>query len=86
MRKLIVLLLFPFAAFPQNNYPQLLEQFMTGQHDYFRFNGNVMVIKQGKIFYQQSLGYADYNTRRLLNDSSVFELALFQNNSPLWEL
>jgi len=75
MRKLIVLLLFPFAAFSQNNYPQLLQQFMTGQHDYFRFNGNVMVIKQGKIIYQRALGYADYNARRLLNDSSVFELA-----------
>lgn len=75
MRKLLVLLLFPFAVSAQNNYPQLLQQFMTGQHDYFRFNGNVMVIKNGKIIYQQALGYADYDTKRPLNNNSAFELA-----------
>lgn len=76
MRKLFVLVLFyPFVVSAQNNYSQLLQQFMTGQHDYFRFNGNAMVIKHGKIIYQQALGFADYNTKRSLNDSSVFELA-----------
>jgi CubicO group peptidase (beta-lactamase class C family) len=75
MRKLIVLLLFPFAVFAQDNYQQKLQQFMTGQHDYFRFNGNAMVIKNGKVIYQQSLGYADYDSKRPLNDSSAFELA-----------
>ena len=69
MKKLFVLLLFPFTLSAQNNYPQLLKQFMTGQHDYFRFNGNAIVIKQGKIIYQQALGYADYNSNRPLNDS-----------------
>ena len=75
MRKLIAFVLFPFALAAQNSYQQKLQQFMTGQHDYFRFNGNAMVIKNGKIIYQQSLGYADYDTKSLLNDSSVFELA-----------
>ncbi len=75
MRKLIILILFPFAATAQNDVPQKLKQFMTGQHDYFRFNGNAMVIKKGEIIYQQPLGYADYDSKRLLNDSSVFELA-----------
>ncbi|HEY2720631.1 MAG TPA: serine hydrolase [Chitinophagaceae bacterium] len=75
MRKLIVFLFLPFAAGAQNNIPQLLQRFMTGQHDYFRFNGNVMVIKNGKVAYQQCLGYTDYNSKRPLNDSSVFELA-----------
>ena len=53
-------------------FQQKLKQFMTGQHDYFRFNGNAMVIKKGEIIYQQSLGYADYDSKRPLNDSSVF--------------
>ncbi len=48
---------------------------MTGQHDYFKFNGNILVAKGGNIIYQQDLGYADFNSKRLLNDSSVFELA-----------
>src|SRR5689334_10230929 len=75
MRKLIAFVLFPFALAAQDSYQQKLQQFMTGQHDYFRFNGNAMVIKNGKIIYQQALGYADYDTKSLLNDSSVFELA-----------
>src|SRR4029078_5201268 len=37
--------------------------------------GNVIVIKKGAIIYEQALGYADYDSKRLLNDSSVFELA-----------
>lgn len=75
MRKLIIILFIPSVIAAQNNYPQLLQQFITGQHDYFRFNGNAMVIKNGNIIYRQALGYADYNTQRPLNDSSVFELA-----------
>src|SRR5438552_9365692 len=76
MRKLfIVLLFFPFSVSAQNDYTQKLRQFMTGERDYFRFNGNVMVIKQGKVIYKQTLGYADYSSKRPLNDSSAFELA-----------
>ena len=74
MRKLIILLIAPFAAAAQDNSSQLKE-FMSGQHEFFRFNGNAMVIWNGKIIYEQSLGYADYNSKRELNDSSIFELA-----------
>jgi hypothetical protein len=42
--------------------------------------------KKVNPIYQQALGYADYNSKRMLNDSSVFELASFQNNSRQWEL
>jgi hypothetical protein len=52
MRKLIALLFFPFAVAAQDSYRQKLQQFMTGQHDYFRFNGNAMVIEKGKVIYQ----------------------------------
>jgi len=75
MRKLLLLFLLPLSLAGQKNYSSLLQQFMTGQHDYFRFNGNILVAKGGNIIYQQSLGYADFNTKRTLNDSSVFELA-----------
>jgi len=75
MKKYILLLLLPFSLAAQKDYSSLLKQFMTGQHDYFKFNGNVLVAKGGNIIYQQDLGYADFNSKRLLNDSSVFELA-----------
>jgi CubicO group peptidase (beta-lactamase class C family) len=52
-----------------------LDEFLSGQQKHFRFNGNVLVAENGVPILQKSYGYADYNTKRLLNDSSVFELA-----------
>ncbi|MET0462365.1 MAG: serine hydrolase domain-containing protein [Chitinophagaceae bacterium] len=52
-----------------------MDEFLTGQAKYFRFNGNVLVAENGQPILQKSYGYADYTTKRLLNDSSVFELA-----------
>src|SRR5450432_4266056 len=75
MKKIFLLFLLPLSLAAQKNYTPALREFMTGQHNYFRFNGNILVAKEGNIIYRQSLGYADYNTKRLLNDSSVFELA-----------
>jgi CubicO group peptidase (beta-lactamase class C family) len=75
MKKIFLLLLLPFSLAAQKNYIPALREFMTGQHDYFHFNGNVLVAKGGNIIYQQAFGYADYNSKRMLNDSSVFELA-----------
>ncbi len=75
MKKLILLLLFPVAVIAQKDHAQLLQQYMTGQNKYFQFNGNILVAEKGKPVYQQALGYADYNTKRMLNDNSVFELA-----------
>ena len=75
MKKIIVLLLFPIAAIAQKDHAQLLNQFIKGQHDHFHFNGNVLVADKGAVIYQQALGYADYNTKRALDNNSVFELA-----------
>jgi CubicO group peptidase (beta-lactamase class C family) len=75
MRKLLLILCVPVFVAAQRDYPVLLKQFMTGQHDYFRFNGNILVAKGGKIIYQQDLGYADFDSKRQLNDSTAFELA-----------
>jgi CubicO group peptidase (beta-lactamase class C family) len=75
MKKLFLFLLLPLSLAAQKDYSSLLRQFMNGQHDYFRFNGNILVARAGNIIYQQALGDADFNTKRQLNDSSVFELA-----------
>ena len=48
---------------------------MDGQLKYFKFNGNILVSDSGKIIYQQALGLADYNSKRMLDNNSVFELA-----------
>lgn len=53
----------------------LMDEFLSGQQKYFRFNGNVLVAENGKIIFQKSYGYAHFDTKRLLNDTTVFELA-----------
>jgi CubicO group peptidase (beta-lactamase class C family) len=75
MKKILLLLLIPVCGLAQKNDPALLEQFMKGQHDFFHFNGNILIARAGHIIYRQSLGYADFNSARPLNDSSIFELA-----------
>jgi CubicO group peptidase (beta-lactamase class C family) len=75
MKKIFLLLLLPVQLVAQKDHATLLRQFMTGQHDYFRFNGNILIAKEGNIIYQQDLGYADFNSKRPLNDSTAFELA-----------
>ncbi|MEO6612706.1 MAG: serine hydrolase [Chitinophagaceae bacterium] len=75
MKKLILLLLFPLSVSAQKDISGQLKQFLEGQHRYFNFNGNVLAAIAGMPFYEGSFGYADFNSKRLLNDSSVFELA-----------
>jgi CubicO group peptidase (beta-lactamase class C family) len=52
-----------------------LDQLFTELQARGNFNGNVIVARQGEILYQKSFGFADYASQRMLNDSSVFELA-----------
>ena len=75
MKKILLLLFIPVFATAQKDHAKLLQEYMTGQNKYFQFNGTILVAEKGKPIYQQALGYADYNTKRMLNDSSVFELA-----------
>jgi CubicO group peptidase (beta-lactamase class C family) len=52
-----------------------LDEYLTAQSTHYRFNGNVLVAENGKIIFQKSCGYANFDTKLMLNDSSVFELA-----------
>lgn len=72
---IFLLVIFSCNAPYTKNYPTLIEDFMLSQVSENDFNGNVLVAKEGKIIYKKSFGYADFDTKRLLNDSSVFELA-----------
>ena len=78
MNKALLLTIVIFCACnsPKNDSVESkLDEFLSGQVKYFRFNGNVLVAENGKTVFQKSYGYADYDNKRLLNDSSVFELA-----------
>lgn len=54
---------------------QTLDQFLQSQAQFNKFNGNVLVAEKGKVILQKSFGFANFDTKESLNDTSVFELA-----------
>lgn len=52
-----------------------IDSVMSSAVDTARFNGNVLVARNGEVVYQKCFGAANFYTNEMLNDSSVFELA-----------
>ncbi|MBW3521666.1 serine hydrolase [Chryseobacterium sp. NKUCC03_KSP] len=52
-----------------------LDSLFTKNYEDKIFNGNVLIAEKGKIIFQKSFGVADYETKRLLNNATIFELA-----------
>lgn len=52
-----------------------LDSLFTKNYEDKIFNGNVLIAEKGKIIFQKSFGVADYETKRLLNNTTIFELA-----------
>jgi CubicO group peptidase (beta-lactamase class C family) len=81
MTKNILLALATLLLFACNSNNEInktaaqLDEYLTAQSTHYRFNGNVLVAENGEIVFQKSYGYANFDTKRMLNDSSVFELA-----------
>lgn len=75
MKKLILLFLFPLTLAAQDKYAELLDSFMTAEANVRGFNGNVLVAKAGDIIYKKSFGYRNYDTKELLDENTVFEIA-----------
>lgn len=52
-----------------------LDTLYTELYEKGAFNGNVLVAENGNIIFEKSYGLADEQTKRKLNDSTLFELA-----------
>jgi CubicO group peptidase (beta-lactamase class C family) len=52
-----------------------IDSVMQSVVDTARFNGNVLVARNGKVIYKKSFGPSNFYTGEMLNDSSLFELA-----------
>ncbi|WP_175622367.1 serine hydrolase domain-containing protein [Chryseobacterium schmidteae] len=52
-----------------------LDSLFTKKYEDKILNGNVLIAEKGKIIFQKSFGVADYETKRLLNNATIFELA-----------
>jgi CubicO group peptidase (beta-lactamase class C family) len=53
--------------------PAVYDEYMEAEANLYRFNGNVLVAKKGKVIYQRSFGWADYELKRPLNSGSIFD-------------
>ena len=71
----IILLFSCNSKTKENKYSKIIDEYLTGQATLYKFNGNVLIADKGEIIFQKSYGSADFDSKRLLNDSSVFELA-----------
>lgn len=58
-----------------SNPDKRIHEFMMELHRRSGFNGNVLVAKDGKIIYENAIGWADHLHRDSLKINSVFELA-----------
>jgi CubicO group peptidase (beta-lactamase class C family) len=74
MRKIIIILLFPFAATAQQNYPQLLDQYMTAQNQVKGFTGAVLVMQKNKVLLRKGYGMADREWNIPNTPETIFEL------------
>jgi CubicO group peptidase (beta-lactamase class C family) len=52
-----------------------IDEFIKNLHKTRGFNGNILVAKQGKIVYENAIGWADYLHRDSLKINSQFEMA-----------
>jgi len=78
MKKIFLFLLSAVcAALPRTlnaqNNTVTFDTYMKGQADLYRFNGNVLIAKNGKVIYKKSFGFADYNTQNKLDNNSIFD-------------
>jgi CubicO group peptidase (beta-lactamase class C family) len=51
-----------------------LEKYFSALSNNQEFNGNVLIAEKGKIIYQKSYGYADWDIKRLNTNKSVFPI------------
>jgi len=74
MKKIIILLILPFALQAQKDYPALLDAYMQAAVNVNQFTGSVLIGKHDHIIYQKTFGTLDYANTKPLDESSMFEL------------
>lgn len=77
MKILILIFFLPSFIFSQDLTQKInqLDSFMTLSAEVKGFNGNVLVAKDGKVLYEKSFGYKNYDTKEPLDLNTVFEIA-----------
>lgn len=74
LRPFLIILLSSTTVFSQSKQAAL-EKYFSKLSKNQRFNGNVLVAENGKIIYQKSFGYANFENKRLNTKTSTFPIA-----------
>jgi CubicO group peptidase (beta-lactamase class C family) len=74
MKKIFILLLFPFALHAQKDYTALLDNYMKAAVSINQFTGSVLIAKGNNIIYQKTFGTLDYADTKPLDGNSMFEI------------
>jgi len=61
-------------VFGQNRV-QKIDSLLVELHSRGKFNGNILIAEKGNVLYKKSFGFANEETKQLLNENSIFELA-----------
>lgn len=69
------LLLITFLNLTAQNKQKDLDQYFSALAENKQFNGNVLIAENGKVLYQKSFGYADFETKRKNTSESSFPIA-----------
>jgi CubicO group peptidase (beta-lactamase class C family) len=76
MKSIFFLLAFPLNLIAQRNYPALLDKYMQSVVEINNYYGNVLIAKGGRIIYEKSFGYKDFQAKFPLDNNSMFEIGM----------
>jgi len=71
---LLLLVIVHVKGMAQKNTIDQLDNLFQSMYQYGQINGNIVVAENGNIVYKQSLGYADFPSKKLNGDSSRFSI------------
>ncbi len=70
-----LMMLMIYMAKGQSRQVRQIDSLLAGLYAEGKINGNFLVAEKGKVIYSKSFGFANRDTKELLNSNSVFELA-----------
>ena len=74
MRYLAIVILLSSTLFAQNKTDRF-DEILNRSHLNREFNGNVLVVENGKVIYKKAIGYAEFQNRTPLTINAQFRLA-----------
>lgn len=74
---LIVLIIFgnPLNSVSAQNIETKIDSLLNSLYNAKKINGNFLLAEKGKVIYKKSFGIANEETKQLLNENSIFEIA-----------